>query len=63
MLLRIFVLIFIFLKIAQTYAYEIPVIVIAPSKSPQSYATVGSSVSIIDSEELEESDHFWMSNR
>ncbi len=41
---------------------EIPIIVIAPSKSPQSYSTVGSSVSSIDNKKIENSNEFFISD-
>ena len=40
-------------------ALDIPIIVIAPNKSPQSYSTVGSSVSIIDQETISNSNNFF----
>ena len=47
------IIIFSFNKV---FAEDIPVIVISPGKSVQSYSTVGSSVSVISGEDLEESD-------
>ena len=41
-------------------ALDIPIIVIAPNKSPQSYSTVGSSVSIIDQETISNSNNFFL---
>ena len=41
-------------------ALDIPVIVIAPNKNPQSYSTVGSSVSIIDQETISNSNNFFL---
>ena len=38
------------------FAEDIPVIVISPGKTKQSYSTVGSAVSVITSKDLEESD-------
>ena len=46
-------IIFIFFAI-ETFAKEIPVIVISPGKTPQSLSTVGSSVDVITNEEIEE---------
>ena len=40
-------------------ALDIPIIVIAPNKSPQSYSAVGSSVSIIDEETISNSNNFF----
>ena len=42
------------------FAEDIPVIVIAPGKSVQSYSTVGSSVSVIDSQSLENSGSYFL---
>jgi len=42
------------------FAADIPIIVIAPGKSVQSYGTVGSSVSILDKKTLENSDEFFL---
>ena len=44
------------------YAADIPIIVIAPGKTIQSYGTVGSSVSVIDSKDLENSNEFFLGN-
>ena len=52
-LLLSLILIFSFNKV---FAENIPVIVISPGKSVQSYSTVGSSVSVISGEDLEDSD-------
>jgi outer membrane cobalamin receptor len=43
-----------------SYADNIPVIVITPSKSIQSYNNVGSSVSIIDSEIINDSSEYFL---
>jgi len=52
----ILILIFSFNKV---FAEDIPIIVISPGKSVQSYGTVGTSVSVISDEDLEGSDsHF-----
>jgi len=40
-----------------SYAEEIPVIVISPGKTPQSLSTVGSSVTVIESDQINESTH------
>ncbi len=57
-----FAYIFFFIFKNFVYASDIPVIVIAPSKSPQSYSTVGSSVSSIDSKKIEKSNEFFISD-
>ena len=41
-------------------ALDIPIIVIAPSKSPQSYSTVGSSITSIDSETIKNSNNYFL---
>ncbi len=58
--LLIFSLTFNYLLQSTTVALDIPVIVIAPNKSPQSYSTVGSAVSSIDSETIEKSNNFFI---
>ena len=40
------------------FAADIPIIVIAPGKTPQSISTVGSTVTVIDEDEINESSHF-----
>ena len=40
-----------------SYAEEVPVIVIAPGKTPQSLSTVGSSITVIESGKINESTH------
>ena len=42
------------------FAADIPIIVVAPGKSVQSYGTVGSSVSILNEKILENSDEFFL---
>ena len=59
--IKIVILIFIF-SFTKLYAESVPVIVIAPGKTAQSYSTVGSSVSIIDKETLENSNEFFLGN-
>ena len=41
-------------------AIDIPIVVIAPNKSPQSYSTVGSSVSILGEDTITESNNFFL---
>ena len=57
-MLRTLILIFI-LSFSKLFAADIPIIVIAPGKSVQSYSTVGSSVSVIDSEGIKNSNEFF----
>ncbi|SVA91645.1 uncharacterized protein METZ01_LOCUS144499 [marine metagenome] len=59
MKIKILILIFIF-SFTKLFADNIPVIVIAPGKSVQSYSTVGSSVSVLDKKTLENSDEFFL---
>ena len=49
----IFLILFTFFT--QIKADEVPIIVIAPSKSPQSLSTVGTSVKVVDRQDLENS--------
>ena len=44
------------------FAADIPIIVISPGKNPQSYDEVGSSVSVIDSNEIENSSNFFIAD-
>ena len=44
------------------FAADIPIIVISPGKTPQSYDEVGSSVSVIDSNEIENSSNFFIAD-
>jgi len=53
------ILIFSFNKV---FAESIPIIVIAPGKTPQSLSTVGSTVTVIDSNQISESSHFSLAN-
>ena len=41
------------------FAADIPIIVIAPGKTTQSYSTVGSAVSVIDNNDIEDSQYFF----
>ena len=57
---RIFIFIFLInlLFSKQSFSQDIPVIVIAPGKTPQSLSTVGSSVTVIDENKITDSSHF-----
>ena len=46
----------------QAFAADIPVIVISPGKTAQSYDEVGSSVKVIDSNQIESSSSYFISN-
>ena len=48
--------------ISNLFAADIPIIVIAPGKSIQSYSSVGSSVSVIDSKDIKNSNEFFLGN-
>ena len=63
-MLRLILFILFFIKICQTYLFatEIPIIVIAPSKINQSYSSVGSSISLIDNEIIENSSELFLSD-
>ena len=47
-IIRLFLLLFIFIQASKLYADEIPIIVISAGKTTQSYSSVGSQVTIID---------------
>jgi len=55
------ILIFIF-STSKVLASDIPIIVIAPGKTPQSLSTVGSTVTVIDKETIANSSHFSLAN-
>ena len=60
MLLRAFV--FIFLFFTELYSKEIPLIVISAGKTPQSYSTVGSQVTVIDSTTIKNSSESFLTD-
>ena len=62
MLRIIFTTLFIFLHCFKSFGQDIPIIVISPGKSVQSYGSVGSSVSVIESETLNESQEYFIGN-
>ena len=45
-----------------SFSKDIPVIVISPGKTLQSYGTVGSDVSVIDNKVIEDSQNFFLSD-
>ena len=61
MIIRIFLL-YVFFNLSYAIAKDIPVIVISAGKTPQSKSTVGSSVSVIDSETIESSGEHFLGN-
>ena len=60
------IIIFLFLTntffTTQSFSADIPVIVIAPGKTPQSLSTVGSTVTVIDGDAIAESSHSSLAN-
>ncbi len=60
-LFKTFYFLFIFsILVFNSYSDEIPIIVIAPGKSPQSISTVGSSVVVLDEKFLKKSNEFFL---
>ena len=57
--LIIFIIIFVF-SFQNLFAADTPIIVIAPGKTAQSYSTVGSAVSVIDNNDIEDSQYFFL---
>ena len=56
---KIFAIFLIFsFSFSNLFAADIPIIVIAPGKTPQSLNTVGSTVTVIDEDKINESTHF-----
>ena len=55
MMLRALVFLYFILVTSSVFSKEIPIIVISAGKTPQSYSTVGSQVTVIDSETIENS--------
>ena len=62
MLLRSFIFIFFIVFVSNAFSKEIPVIVISASKTPQSYSTVGSQITVIDSETIENSSESFLTD-
>ena len=62
MIIRLFLLLLIFIQTLKTYADEIPIIVISAGKTVQSYSTVGSQVTIIDSKTIENSSETFLND-
>ena len=57
---KIIAFLILILLINKLHSSEIPTIVIAPSKKPQSISTVGTSVTVIDEKDLENSNEFFI---
>ena len=55
MILKVIVYLSFFFFLNSVFSKEIPVIVISAGKNPQSYSAVGSQVTVIDSETIENS--------
>ena len=54
------ILFYLFLSIKISFADDIPIIVIAPSKIDQSYSTVGTSVTSLSNKEIQENGKFFL---
>ena len=61
-MLKVLVLLYLILFSNSVFSKEIPVIVISAGKTPQSYSSVGSQVTIIDSETIENSSETFLTN-
>ena len=60
MILRVkIILIYFLFSIKISFADDVPVIVIAPSKTDQSYSTVGTSVTSLNNKEIQENGEFF----
>ena len=57
---KFFLILFIFIQASILYGEEIPIIVISAGKAPQSKSTIGSDVSIIDSNDLAGSNEYFV---
>jgi len=62
MMLRRLVLLYFVLFSTSVFSKEIPIIVISAGKTPQSYSSIGSQVSIIDSETIENSSETFLTD-
>ena len=62
MLLRAYILIFLLIFPIKVYSEDIPVIVISAGKTPQSYSSVGSQVTVIDAETIENSSESFLTD-
>lgn len=59
-IINCFFLIFFFINSGSLFGKDTPIIVISPSKNPQSISTVGSSVIVMDEKFLEESNEYFL---
>ena len=62
MLFKSFILFYFIVFLSNTFSKEIPVIVISASKTPQSYSSVGSHVTVIDAETIENSSESFLTD-
>ena len=53
--LKIFIFLFFLINLQNLYAKDIPILVISPSKTPQSSSTVGTSVTVLNEKDLDNS--------
>jgi vitamin B12 transporter len=57
---KFFIILINLLNFSTLFAQDIPVIVISPSKTPQSSSTVGTSITVIDEQDLEDSNRSFL---
>ena len=60
MIIRIVLILFFLITISKSLAKDIPVIVISAGKTPQSKSTIGSDVSIVDSNDINNSSEYFV---
>ena len=59
---KLLILLFVLFETSKLYASEIPVIIISAGKTPQSYSSVGSQVTIIDTETIKSSSDLFLTD-
>ena len=59
---KLLILLFVLFETSKLYAIEIPVIIISAGKTPQSYSSVGSQVTIIDTETIKNSSDLFLTD-
>ena len=59
---KLLILLFVLFETSKLYAIEIPVIIISAGKTPQSYSSVGSQVTIIDTETIKSSSDLFLTD-
>ena len=62
MMLKVILFLYLILSSAVVFSKEIPVIVISAGKTPQSYSSVGSQVTVIDAETIENSSESFLTD-